>query len=254
MVVLVKGIENKVGISVSTYENPEGFVCRLYACGTEKTATLDKYGNSYFTFSEEDVSALGSSNVYGTLLIYDTQNIQRVKALPSFRAIDSSFANPQQLNQTINLSISGYTKDSGNDIFSYNIVSPSIDTSGDFNTVNLVDRAVNVISLTSDATLILPAAQSGGIVRDLVVRLTLTANDDDVPSPAFDVSATYETEGGKSLDFSEAGTYVIRLTETKASVPASGVNAVVPAVFFVQSSKVDVPTPSIVVSSNGGGE
>ena len=115
--------------------------------------------------------------------------------------------------------------------------------SGSPATVALQDRAVNAVSLTADATLLPPAAVTGK-ARDLIVRLTLTETNNTVPSPAFDASVDYETEGGASLNFSEAGTYVVRITETKA---ASGND---PAVFLLQASKVAEPTP--VVSAGGG--
>ena len=75
----------------------------------------------------------------------------------------------------------------------------------------LRDRAVNELTLAADGTLQLPAA--GGKCRDLAVRLTLAESDGVVPSPALDASADYETKGGAPLDLSEAGTYVLRLTE-----------------------------------------
>jgi len=108
--------------------------------------------------------------------------------------------------------------------------------------VTLTDRAINVVSLSSTATgirLVFPAAQTGK-VRDFLVRLTLTETNDVVPSVTFPADVAYETEGGEWPDLTEAGTYIVRLTEVpKASESET-------ARFFLQcsSSVADATPPS----------
>lgn len=104
-------------------------------------------------------------------------------------------------------------------------------------TATLTDRAINAVSLSADATMTFPA-QTAGKARDFVVRLTLTETDNVVPSVTFPADVAYETEGGEWPDLTEAGTYIVRLTEVpKASESET-------ARFFLQcSSAVADATP-----------
>ena len=111
-------------------------------------------------------------------------------------------------------------------------------------TAALTDRAINAVSLTADATLAFPA-QTAGKARDFVVRLTLTETGNVVPSVTFPADVAYETEGGEWPDLTEAGTYIVRLTEVpKASESET-------ARFFLQCSSAvaDAEPPSA-----GGGQ
>ena len=110
-------------------------------------------------------------------------------------------------------------------------------------TAQLTDRSINAVSLTADASLVFPA-QTADKARDFVVRLTLTETNDVVPSVTFPADVAYETEGGEWPDLTEAGTYIVRLTEVpKASESET-------ARFFLQcSSAVADATPP----SAGGG-
>lgn len=104
-------------------------------------------------------------------------------------------------------------------------------------TAQLIDRAINAVSLSAAATLVFPA-QTAGKARDFVVRLTLTETNNAVPSVTFPADVAYETEGGEWPDLTEAGTYIVRLTE----VPTVGVSET--ARFFLQcSSAVADATP-----------
>lgn len=104
-------------------------------------------------------------------------------------------------------------------------------------TYALTDRAINAVSLSAAATLVFPA-QTAGKARDFVVRLTLTETNNAVPSVTFPADVAYETEGGEWPDLTEAGTYIVRLTE----VPTVGVSET--ARFFLQcSSAVADATP-----------
>lgn len=106
-------------------------------------------------------------------------------------------------------------------------------------TYALADRAINAVSLTADATLELPA-QTTGKARDFVVRLTLTETNDVVPSVTFPADVAYETDDGEWPDLTEAGTYIVRLTEVpKASESET-------ARFFLQCSSAvaDAEPPS----------
>lgn len=111
-------------------------------------------------------------------------------------------------------------------------------------TAQLIDRASAAVSLTADATLAFPA-QTAGKARDFVVRLTLTETNDVVPSVTFPADVAYEAEGGEWPDLTEAGTYIVRLTE----VPTASESET--ARFFLQcSSAVADATPP----SAGGGQ
>ena len=103
----------------------------------------------------------------------------------------------------------------------------------------LLDRAINAVSLSADATLVFPA-QTAGKARDFVVRLTLTETNDVVPSVTFPADVAYETEGGEWPDLTEAGTYIVRLTE----VPTASESET--ARFFLQCSSAgaDATPPS----------
>lgn len=122
----------------------------------------------------------------------------------------------------------------GKDTASETSAPPNLDS---IPTVFLTDRASNAVSLTADATLAFPA-QTAGKARDFVVRLTLTETNNVVPSVTFPADVAYETEGGEWPDLTEAGTYIVRLTEVpKASVSET-------ARFFLQcSSAVADATP-----------
>ncbi|MBO7689035.1 MAG: hypothetical protein J6V72_21835 [Kiritimatiellae bacterium] len=106
----------------------------------------------------------------------------------------------------------------------------------------LADRAINGVSVPAAgaASLVFPAPVEGK-VRDFLVRLTLGEG----ASVNFPDTVAYETEGGEWPDFSEAGTYVVRLTETEeadaTTTPAT------PARFLMQASAVAEATA-------GGGE
>ena len=104
-------------------------------------------------------------------------------------------------------------------------------------TAALTDRTSSAVSLTESATLAFPA-QTAGKARDFVVRLTITETNDVVPSVTFPDDVAYETEGGEWPDLTEAGTYIVRLTEVpKASELET-------ARFFLQcSSAVADATP-----------
>ena len=105
------------------------------------------------------------------------------------------------------------------------------------NTAPLIDRASSAVSLTADATLVFPA-QTTGKARDFVVRLTLTETNNVVPSVTFPADVAYEAEGGEWPDLTEAGTYIVRLTE----VPTASESET--ARFFLQcSSAVADATP-----------
>ena len=72
---------------------------------------------------------------------------------------------------------------------------------------------MNSISLSADETLDLPEPMDGR-ARDLLLRMVLVEQTGSVvPVPSFDTGATYETESGEWPDFSDAGTYIVRLTE-----------------------------------------
>lgn len=111
-------------------------------------------------------------------------------------------------------------------------------------TYALTDRAINAVSLTADASLVFPA-KTDGKARDFVVRLTLTETGGTVPSVTFPADVAYETDGGEWPDLTEAGTYIVRLTE----VPT--VSESETARLFLQcSSAVADATPP----SAGGGQ
>ena len=150
--------------------------------------------------------------------------------------------------------VAGYEMDVGGDMVAHFLSDGSFDgTMGDAenllfngqssatlsfaNTATLADRAINAVSLSSAATLVMPAANAGH-ARDFVVRLTLTETGGTVPSVTFPADVAYETEGGKWPDLTEAGTYIVRLTEVpKASELET-------ARFFLQcSSAVSDATP-----------
>ena len=105
-------------------------------------------------------------------------------------------------------------------------------------TATLTDRAINAVSLSAAATLAFPAVQTTGKARDFVVRLTLVETNNVVPSVTFPADVEYETEGGEWPDLTEAGTYIVRLTE----VPTASESET--ARFFLQcSSAVADATP-----------
>lgn len=102
--------------------------------------------------------------------------------------------------------------------------------------VTLQDRAINVVSLSTTATMTMPAAILGH-ARDLVVRLIVGAADLNITwgtADADGVAVDYETEDGEFPDLSAAGTYLVRLTETVAFAAGTGGAADVPAKFLIQ--------------------
>ena len=104
-------------------------------------------------------------------------------------------------------------------------------------TYALSDRAINVVSLSAAATLTMPAVSVAGRARDLVVRLAVGAADIGITwgtADAGGVAVDYETEDGNFPDLSEAGTYLVRLTETAAFAAGTGGAADVPAKFLIQ--------------------
>lgn len=103
-------------------------------------------------------------------------------------------------------------------------------------TYALADRAINAVSLSSAATLVMPAANAGH-ARDLVVRLAVGAAGLNITwgtADAGGVAVDYETEDGNFPDLSEAGTYLVRLTETVAFAAGTGGAEDVPAKFLIQ--------------------
>ena len=75
-------------------------------------------------------------------------------------------------------------------------------------------------------------------MKQMKVRLTLTETNDVVPSVTFPADVAYETDGGEWPDLTEAGTYIVRLTE----VPTASESET--ARFFLQcSSAVADATP-----------
>ena len=120
------------------------------------------------------------------------------------------------------------------------IAEGTTDEPNDTITYGLADRTINGISTPSGkkyVNIVMPAVSVAGHARDLVVRLAVGAADlnitwgvDDVGGVAVD----YETEDGEFPDLSEAGTYLVRLTETAAFVAGTGGTADVPAKFLIQ--------------------
>jgi len=104
-------------------------------------------------------------------------------------------------------------------------------------TATLTDRAINAVSLTAAATLVMPDVSVAGHARDLVVRLEVDADGLNITwgtADAGGVAVDYETEDGNFPDLSEAGTYLVRLTETAAFAEGTGGAEDVPAKFLIQ--------------------
>lgn len=107
-------------------------------------------------------------------------------------------------------------------------------------TAQLTDRAINAVSLSVAATLVMPAAIAGH-ARDLVVRLVVGADGLNITwgtADAGGVAVDYETEDGEFSDLSAAGTYLVRLTETAAFAAGTGGAADVPAKFLIQCQEL----------------
>lgn len=116
-------------------------------------------------------------------------------------------------------------------------------------TAPLTDRAINAVSLTESATLVMPAAISGH-ARDLVVRLAVGADGLNITWGAADaggIAVDYETDDGNFPDLSAAGNYLVRLTETAAVAAGTGGAADVPAKFLIQNQ------PLLTATATQGG-
>lgn len=114
-------------------------------------------------------------------------------------------------------------------------------------TYPLADRAINGVAVPAAgaASLEFPDPVEGK-ARDFVVRLTLGEG----ASVNFPDTVAYETEGGEWPDFSEAGTYIVRVTETEAADATA--SPATPARFFLQASAVAEATAPSAATAGGG--
>ena len=82
---------------------------------------------------------------------------------------------------------------------------------------HLCDRAVNAVSVTGATTLTLPALVNAGKSRDLLVRLTVSADAAVTFSAPTGEMITWDDAGSPTATY-EAGTYLFRFTEVSQGV------------------------------------
>lgn len=98
---------------------------------------------------------------------------------------------------------------------------PSVDivatVVGDSLPGHLLDRAVNAVSVTGATTLTLPALVNAGKSRDLLVRLTVSADAAVTFSAPTGETVTWDDAGSPTATY-EAGTHLLRFTEVAQGV------------------------------------